>query len=154
MTHSLQNLAVLAAAGLGCVYAVIQIGRSLLARAWPTVEGEIVDARVVRINNDQNSRGLDRFVTYRYHVGGQSYSGNRVRFGLEPTPTSIVPAVGGGSNLGASLAAEYPRGKPVRVHYNPRRPEESVLYLTPNLRVWVILVAAIGFGLAAFNGAL
>jgi hypothetical protein len=150
---SLPNAAVLAAAGVACGYAAIQIGRALLARRWPTVEGEIVDARVVRLN-DESVKGLDGFVTYRYHVGGQPYTNTRVRFGPQLTPTSIVPARDTTSILGASLAASYPRGKPVRVYYNPRRPEDSVLYPAPDLRVWVLLVAALSFGYAAVNGLL
>ena len=151
---SLPNLAVLAGAGLACGYAVIQIGRALLARRWPTVEGEIVDARVVRTGGDQSKEALDQIVTYRYQVAGQPYTNNRVRFGLQPTPNSMVPARGANSIAGASLAASYPRGKPVRVHYNPRRPVDSVLYLTPNFRVWVMLVAGLAFGYAAVHGAL
>ena len=153
MALSLPNLAVLAGAGLACGYAIIQIGRALLARRWPTVDGEIIDARVVRSGDGQN-RSLDRVVTYRYHVAGQRYTNNRVRFGLELTPNSMVPALGTNPNVASPLTAGYPRGKPVRVYYNPRRPEDSVLYPTPNLRVWIILAAGLYFGHAGLHGAL
>lgn len=150
---TLTNLAVLAAAVLACGYAVIQFGRALLARRWPTVEGEIVDARVVRLNDEPNNKGLDRIVTYRYRVAGQPYTNNRVRFGLQPAPNSMVPARGASSGGASALTADYPRGKAVRVHYNPRRPDDSVLHPAPNLRVWVILVAALCSGFAALHGA-
>jgi Protein of unknown function (DUF3592) len=150
---SLQNAPILAAAALGCGYALIQIGRALLARRWPTVEGEIVDARMVRLNGGQDNRSLDQFVTYRYHVDGRRYTSNRVRFGLQSTPTSIVPDLDSRSAV-ADLQDSYPRGKPVRVYYNPRRPAESVLYPTPNLRVLVLFVAGLWFGYAALHGAL
>ena len=139
---------------LACGYGVSQIGRALLARRWPTVEGEIVDARVVRTGGDQSKDALDQIVTYRYQVAGQPYRNNRVRFGLQPTPNSMVPARGTSSSIGASLAASYPRGKPVRVHYNPRRPEDSVLYPAPNFRVWIMLVGGLFIGYAALHGAL
>jgi hypothetical protein len=148
---SLPKPAVLAGAGLACGYAAIQIGRALLARRWPTVEGEIVDARMVRVGDGQRSTSVDSVVTYRYQVAGQPYSGNRVRFGLQLIPNSMVPALGNRS-AAAALAHRYPRGKPVRVYYNPRRPEESVLYPTPNSRVWVILAAGLYFGYAAVHG--
>jgi Protein of unknown function (DUF3592) len=148
---TLPNLAGLAGAGLACGYAAIQIGRALLARRWPTVEGEIADARVVRFGDGQRSNSVDSLVTYRYHVAGQSYSSNRVRFG-ELTPNSMVPARDSYPNTAAALAARYPRGKPVRVYYNPRRPGESVLYPTPTLRVWVILAAGLYLAYAGIHG--
>lgn len=150
---SLPEVAVLTSAGLACGYAGFQIGRALLARRWPTVEGEIIDARVVRTADDDSSRALERLVTYRYQVGGQPYRNNRVRFGPQPTPYSMVPAFHSNPTV-AALAARYPRGKPVRVYYNPRRPEDSVLYLLPNLAVWVVLAAGLYLGYAAVHGGL
>jgi hypothetical protein len=74
-----------------------------------------------------------------------------VRLG-QLAPNSWVPARDNYPNTAAGLAARYPRGKPVRVYYNPRRPEDGVLYLTPNLRVWVILAAGLYLGFAAVHG--
>lgn len=102
----------------------------MLARRWPTVEGEIVDARIVQ-SWGRNDRGyLESAVRYRYDVAGQLYSNNRVRFG-QLTPNSWIPT----RNFplaAAALARRYPRGKQVRVYYNPRRPDHSILYLTPD----------------------
>ena len=97
---------------------------------------------------------LDWVVTYRYQVDGQRYSNNRVRFGLQVRPISIVPALDTNPDVVAVLAAGYPCGKPVRVYYNPRRPEDSVLHPTPNLGVWIILAAGLYFGYAAVHGAM
>lgn len=145
----LLELATLAGAGLACGYAVIQMGRGLLARRWPTVEGEIVDSRVVRTGR-RSGDGVDWLVTYRYHVAGQPYSSNRVRFG-QHTPNSMLPAHDKGITAGA-LAHRYPRGKPVRVYYNPRRPDDSVLYPTPHFGVWILLAAGLYLGFAAIHG--
>jgi hypothetical protein len=65
---SLPNLAGLAGAGLACGYAVIQIGRALLARRWPTVEGEIVDARMVRVGDRQRTSSSLRLGRVIRHV--------------------------------------------------------------------------------------
>jgi hypothetical protein len=153
LSLSLPNLALLAAAGAACGYVAVQIGRSLLALRWPTAQGEIVDARAVRMSDGESTKVLGEVVTYRYHVGGQLYSNNRLRFGVEPTPMSIVP-VGDGSYAASSVTARYPHGTPVRVYYNPRRPEDSVLHPTPNFRVWIILVVGLYAGYAALNGVL
>ena len=146
----LANLAVFAVAGLACSYAAIQFGRALLARRWPTIEGEIVDTRVVRRGGGQKSTSVESVVTYRYRVAGQPYCSNRVRFG-QLAPPSWVPALDS-PGFATKTADRYPRGKPVRVYYNPRRPEVSVLYLTPDLRVWVILAAGLYLGYAAVHG--
>ncbi|MGH7615936.1 MAG: DUF3592 domain-containing protein [Gemmatimonadaceae bacterium] len=138
---------------MACAYALIQIARALLARRWPTVEGEIVDARMVHLSSGQAGSDLDRVVTYRYHVAGRPYSNNRVSFGLQPTPATIIPVHGTSASIDSPLTADYPRGKPVRVYYNPRRPEESVLHPTPNFRVWFILAGGLYAAYAAFHGA-
>lgn len=109
---------------------------------------------MVRITEGQRSSGLDRVVTYHYQVAGQPYSNNRVRFGLQPVPNSMVPALGTTPNAVPAPTSGYPRGKSVRVYYNPRRPEDSVLHPTPNLRVWMILVAGLCLGYAAVTAAL
>jgi hypothetical protein len=138
---SVPKPAVLGAAAWACGYAVIQFARALLARRWPTVEGEIVDARIVQSWGRNDREYLESAVRYRYDVAGQLYSSNRVRFG-QLTPNSWIPT----RNFplaAAALARRYPRGKQVRVYYNPRRPDRSILYLTPDFRVWVVLVAGL-----------
>ena len=147
----LPNLAVLALAGLACGYAVIQFGQAWLARRWPAVEGEISDARIVVTGvNRSGSDIVTPLVSYRYHVDGQVYSNNRVRFG-QLTPTSWLPARSH-PLVASSLRQRYPRGKPVRVYYNPRRPANSVLYLTPDYRVWVLLGLGIYLAYAGVHG--
>ena len=149
---SLPKPAVLAAAAWACGYAVIQFGRALLALRWPTVEGEIVDARVIQPWGPNDRYDLESSVSYRYHVAGQPYSGNRVRFG-QLTPNSWIPARNF-PRAADALRRRYPRGKQVRVHYNPRRPDRSVLYLMPDFRVWVALVVGLYLAFAAVHGGL
>jgi hypothetical protein len=150
---SFPNVALLGAAGAACVYVAFQIGRSLLALRWPSAQGEIVDARVVLQNDNGGRKFFNEVVTYRYHVGGQPYSNNRVRFGFVPTPMSIVPTRES-PYATSSLAARYPQGKSIRVYYNPRRPADSVLHRTPNLQVWLVLAAGLYAGYGALNGVL
>jgi hypothetical protein len=145
------NLAVLAVAGLACGYAVIQFGQAWFARRWPAVEGEIFDSRVVVTGvNRYGDDIVNSLVSYRYHVEGQPYTNNRVRFG-QLTPNSWLPARN--RPLTAStLRHKFPHRKPVRVHYDPRRPENSVLYLTPDYRVWILLAVGIYLAVAGVHG--
>ena len=148
------NLAVLAVAGLACGYAIIQFGQAWFARRWPAVEGEISDARLVvtGVRRRYGNEIVNSLVSYHYHVDGQLYSNNRVRFG-QLTPNSWLPARSH-PLVASALRRQYPRGKPVRVHYNPRRPANSVLYLTPDFRVWVILATGLYLAFAAVHGGL
>jgi hypothetical protein len=146
---SLPTPVLLAAAVLACGYAVVQFGRALLAQRWPTVDGEIIDGRVVYRAQGQNRELLDWVVTYRYEVAGRRYTNNRVRFG-QLAPHSIIPVRNTSSNR-ALQAAGLTRSKRVRVHYNPRRPEDSVLYRTPDFRVWILLAAGLYFGFSALH---
>ena len=149
---SLPKPAVLAAAGLACGYAVIQFGRALLAQRWATVEGEIIDARIVHTTGRQGREYFESAVSYRYYVDGHPYSSNRLRFG-QLTPSSWIP-VRNYPLAASSLARRYPRGKKISVYYNPRRPDDSVVYRTPDFRVWVILAVGLYLAFAAMHGGL
>ena len=144
----------LIACGIAASYALVQIGRAILASRWPFVEGEIASTRLVH-RSDSDGPSDYEYVAYRYSVDGRHYRGDRLRFGPQVAPSSIVPTLDPEPNhpkAAAALAREYPRGRAVRVYYNPRRPQESVLYLTPNVMVWVILVAACVFIYATLFG--
>ncbi len=123
---------------VGCGYAMVQAVRVATAMRWPTVEGEILSAYLVQ--NGFDTRGLYERVTYRYDVGGQRFVNDRVRFGPQPQRVSIVPAAGHPPATTA-IGEQYPVGRPVRVRYNPRRPQDSVLHAQPNLTVFVIIAA-------------
>lgn len=128
----------LLAALLGCGYVLVQTVRIAIALRWPTVEGEIVGAYLIQ--QGVGARGLHERVTYRYSVGGKLFVNDRVRFGPQPQRASIVPAMDHPPATTA-IAEEYPVGRRVRVRYNPRRPDDSVLYAQPNLASFVIVAA-------------
>jgi len=152
----------LAGAGFACGWAVLQIGRSLLAHRWPAVDGEIIDARVVRDNQRQYEDAGTQVVTYRYQVDGQRYTNNRMRFG-EPAPRSMVPVRRananvmvpvrrGNANVVAAMASGHQaRGKPIRVYYNPRDPEDSVVHRTAHFSMWLLLAVGLYFGYDAVH---
>ena len=115
---------------------LVQAIRIAVALRWPTVDGEIVGAYLIQQGLD--ARGLHERVTYRYTVGGKLFVNDRVRFGPQPQRSSVVPAAG---HPHPAVAEQYPVGRRVRVRYNPRRPDDSVLFAQPNLPVFVILAA-------------
>ena len=149
------NLAVLLLAAAACAYALIHIVRALGARRWPVTEGTIAGTRLVHRSDPEDGTSDYEYLAYRYEVAGQHYRNDRVRFGYQVTPNSVVPSLDPeprSPDAAAALAARYPKGMPVRVHYNPRDPSDSVLHPAPNLSVWLALVVGLLFGAAALQG--
>ena len=72
-------------------------------------------------------------MVYEYEVDGHKYRGDRVTLGRV---SSTSPG------LARRLAARYPVGREVGVHYDPKRPSESVL--RPFSPVYLIFVVAAG----------
>lgn len=125
---------------IGCCYATVQMVLAAAASRWPTVEGVIADAYLVQ--RGVNPRDVSERVTYRYTVDGRSFVNDRVRIGPQPQRASIIPV--SGHPLATSVVTHrYPIGHRVRVRYNPRRPQDSVLYPQPNLAVMIIFAAAL-----------
>ena len=90
---------------------------------WPSVMGEMISAQAVARNETGDGSGTHTHmwhsqVRYRYTVNGQLYTGNRLRaFGYNH------------SSEAESLKelAPFAPGQPVRVYYDPVKPEVSVL---------------------------
>jgi hypothetical protein len=148
------NATIATVCAAGTLYALTQIGRSLIALRWPSVEGEIASTRLVHRYDNEDGPTDYQYVAYRYEVGDKPYRNDRVRFGPQVAPSSIVPGVDpepNNPNAAAALARQYPRGTPVRVYYNPRNPADSVLHRSPSFQVWVILGGTLLFGWLALR---
>lgn len=90
---------------------------------WPSVEGEMLEARARQHNETGDQRGTPTHhwfteVRYRYTVNGITYTGDRLRaFGLnhfdeQQALTEIAP---------------FQPGTKVKVYYDPAKPSSSVL---------------------------
>ena len=154
MSPSFTTVAIVAASAVGILYALGVCLQALLAQRWPSVQGEIADTRAVH-RMDADGSGDYAYIAYRYEVDGRPYRNDRVRFGPQVLPSSVVPALDPeprASAVGESLQRDFPRGRPVQVFYNPRDPASSVLFRSPNAWVWAILLAAAVFGWATLQG--
>lgn len=85
-----------------------QVWTAWSARAWPTVEGEVVHSRLT-------GRAFD--VRYRYTVDGAALESRRVHVGQ----------FSGLEGYARAIAARYPTGSPVLVYYDPDEPSSAVL---------------------------
>jgi hypothetical protein len=120
-------VAALSGFGLLCLLFTLAFWRYVgQAARWPTVPGKIIasstEAFVARDLIDGRFRKRIHHkssVQYEYEVNGRKYSGDRLTIGL------VISANFPG--YARRVAAKYPVGKEVDVHYDPSRPGESVL---------------------------
>ncbi|WP_171016367.1 DUF3592 domain-containing protein [Pseudomonas sp. F(2018)] len=90
------------------------------SREWPTTEGVITESHITRTTEQRSSMRYEYEVRvrYSYSVDGVSYSGDRLRIRRNRYSWE--------TNAQRELA-EYPVGQRVRVYYNPKEPERSLL---------------------------
>ena len=109
----------------GVFFIVLAVLRSrkakMAAENWPTVAGGVLSSEVI-IHRSHSSRGYTTVnympkVSYEYQVNGQKYLGDGIGFG---TATF-------GKKKADEIAAKYPQGAPVTVHYDPANPAKAVL---------------------------
>jgi hypothetical protein len=120
---------VMAATGFGTVTLLLAGGFMLYvlkATRWPVVRGRIVSSGVEAYQNWTSDEGRwthrthhKSSVEYEYTVNGRKYRGDRLTIGVVVSAT--LPG------FARRIAARYPVGREVNVHYDPKMPSESVL---------------------------
>lgn len=96
--------------------------RASSSEQWPTVEGKVLFSKV-NVNSARDS-AHDRVETfspefvYTYEIAGVKHFNNLRRFGQ---------IAGSAEDWAEDIAAHYPVGKAVRVHYYPADPDVAVL---------------------------
>lgn len=112
--------------------------------SFPTAPGQVVSSEV-ESQRSSGGGGVGRGrtvhrakISYTYTIGGQTYSGDRVRY-AEWSSSS--------SGHAQSLVQRYPPGAPISVHYNPARPEVSVIEpgLSDESRFVLVFLAPFNF---------
>ena len=93
--------------------------------SWPTTIGRVISSKVssTRITNpgEASETRFRAAVSYQYTVNGSSYHSSKISFvfSVQTSPNS--------SSRAKSIVKKYPRGKEVKVFYNPEKPEIAVL---------------------------
>lgn len=124
-------------AGLWLIWRDRALG--LASTTWPTTSGTIKSSEVASYRT-QGGQQYAAKVTYAYTVGGNSYVGDRLRFG----------ARAGAKEKAEQDVARYQAGAPVEVHYAPRQPQTSTLVTgIGGVSVWGLILAGIGVALTA-----
>ena len=115
-------------------------------RSWPTAPGKIEKSGVHEFQElEQRDSGPDRWRTnyradiiYSYDVAGVHYTGDTAASGTRVS--SNVQAIA------RKMAAKYPAGMTVEIHYNPDNPAESVLSAGSR---WLLLLWLLPLGMLA-----
>lgn len=116
--------------------------------SWQTATGTVLDTRLASTSGTGRSgRHYSPHVSYMYNVGGRSFVGDQLSFGRLTR--------GSGYGDAQQLLKRYRRGTIVAVHFDPARPERSVLQ--PGWTWGSVFMAAMGtvfalLGLAIFRG--
>jgi len=118
--------------GLGLIlYWVFMRKRSAVTPQWPTVQGQIIESRLIETLDTEGSSWEMR-VAYTYQVAGAAYQSRRVSIG----PVNLDKTV-----------KRYPVGALVNVFYDPQKPGSAVLeHVKPRT---MRIVLAVGSACAA-----
>jgi hypothetical protein len=113
------------------------------------VRGSVTESGVEPVE-DTDDNGTTRTnwlpaVEYRYRVGGVEYFSRQIKLGV---------TVSAGKGYAEKVAARYPRGSMVDVHYDPANPSSAALENRSRLH-WLLLGIALAcFAFAAYAGGL
>jgi hypothetical protein len=143
-----QGVLFFTAAGLlMTLFLVSSLRRSLASARWPTTTGKILSS-IAEQHRALASGGRGRTVAvwspvveYSYRAQGGDHHGCRVAFGGD---------VAGSRDLAEAIAARYPAGREVTVHFDPDNPSFAVLeprvaFAWPTLVLTVVFFAAAWF---------
>lgn len=125
----------------GVLWGITDLLSGLKSAGWPTRQGKVLESKVETYQTTGHRNKIHETmytakVIYEYTVGGRPRQGDRVRFGHVDT-SDIVDA--------RRIVAHYPKGQDVTVHYDPDRPERSVLEAGVGPRVWILLGGGLFF---------
>lgn len=128
--------------GLGTLLLVLTgLLRALRSARWPVVLGVVTFSGLredsVLINHRQSAI-YEPHVEFRYEVASQSYVGQHLVLGTRNAYNRATAQ---------AKLARYPKGRTLKVRYNPANPGEA--YVEPPTALW--LIALIGVALSAFG---
>jgi hypothetical protein len=128
----------------GLVVLLFFIGSYRLSRkaaGWPLVRGTVLISGSEQVSNsDSKGKSYAPVVEYRYRVDGVDYVSRQIKLGLVTSASKAYAT---------KVAARYPKGKAIDVHYDPANPGNAALENSMGF-YWLLLAVALGcFAIAA-----
>lgn len=97
----------------------IQAMKAMASKNWPTTEGVVLHSDIASSHSSEGGTSYRAVVHYQYNVGERAYTNDLVAFGAKNSF--------GGYGGAVKTADKYSQGTPVRVHYDPNKPQTAVL---------------------------
>lgn len=115
--------------------------RSRRAAGWPLVRGTVLISGSEQVGNSGSGKGsYAPVVEYRYRVNGVDYVSRQIKLGVVTSASKAYAT---------KVAARYPKGKEIDVHYDPANPSNAALENSMGF-YWLLLAVAVGcFAIAA-----
>ncbi|RMH55970.1 MAG: DUF3592 domain-containing protein [Candidatus Hydrogenedentota bacterium] len=128
-----------------CAFGLHRAYQAHLSQSWPSTNGIVTESKVVihHSTGKNSSTTYGAEISYVYSVSGRRYRGSRVR---------VIDVSTSNPSYAQGIVNRYPKGKRVRVHYDPKNPAFAVLepgfslsLLFPLLLGVILLIATVIF---------
>jgi Protein of unknown function (DUF3592) len=137
---------VVIAASLGVLVLLFFIASWRMSRRaadWPLVRGTVIRSATERVQSGESGRTTvvhTPVVEYGYRVNDVDYVSRQIKLGM---------ALSGSEAYAAGVAARYPEGSAIDVHYDPANPSNAALENPTGLHWLLFAASAALFALAA-----
>jgi hypothetical protein len=125
------------AGGIVAGFGVRNILNAHESRIWPHTDGTIVYSEVERSTGSKGDSSYSPGIKFQYSIQGQKYEGDIVAFGMK--------SVSAGRGFAERFVKKYPKGKDVKVFYNPSEVSKSVLEPGLSKRSFILFAFGISF---------
>jgi hypothetical protein len=127
--------------------AIASLREAAAMKRWPVAKGRVLTSKVEEYKSGGGAKTrmtlFRPVVTYEYEVEGKRFRGDRIA--QSPGMNAGVP------DAAEQTARRYASGSTVEVHFNPKRPDESVLEpRVPRSWVFALVIAVAMLVLAAY----
>jgi Protein of unknown function (DUF3592) len=129
---------VIIAASLGVLVLLFFIASRRMSRRaadWPLVRGTVIRSAIERVQTrDSGGTAVHHtpVVEYGYRVNDVDYVSRQIKLGM---------TLSGSESYAAGVAARYPEGSAIDVHYDPANPSNAALE-NPTSMHWLLLAAS------------
>lgn len=125
----------------GAIWSGTAVYKGISSSSWPVVMGVIKSSELKENKRKEHGRSKTTYITklkYEYTIGGKRHTSDRFCFGDYGSS---------GGNRAQIIRSRHPVGTSARIHYNPMKPEESVLQTgsTWFMNLWLTLVLIMTF---------
>ena len=133
---------------IAAYFGINTIKIAIASESWPTVEGKVTRSEITSVIREVERDGISvkethyiPHVSYHYTVNGLAHISDKVSF-VEASYDETC------SSCANAIRNVYPKDTIVKVHYNPEKPDESVLEAGLQMRTFSPLAMGITFCLA------